>query len=285
MPQAEQLLASRCELGEGPLWNPNNQTLYFVDILQSLVHTYHPASGEHKSLEFPDYVCALALRQSGGFLIATRKHLAYWDGTSDRFETFLEVEATQPQARFNDGAVDPLGNYWIGTLDPPNYTSAVYRLKPDFTLKKVIPNTSISNGIDWSPDGATMYFTDSTPKTIYAFDFTHSDAEIDNQRVFTRVSSAASPDGLAVDSEGGVWSAEWDGRRVVRYHPSGEVDYHIDVPTRFVTSLTFGGPALKDLFITTAWNNKANHDSDPAAGNLFHAQVDIPGTLSFEFKG
>lgn len=285
MQQASQVLDVRCKLGEGPLWVVDTQMLYWVDILQNQVHKYHPDSKSHETITFEDYICALAPRESGGFLVASRKHLGFWDGLSAKVEPFEEVEADQPRARFNDGAVDPEGNYWIGTMNPPEYKSSLYRMKPDQSIEKVIPNTGISNGIDWSPDSMTMYFTDSQASSIYAFDYDRATATTDNQRVFVKTPHKYAPDGLTVDAEGGVWSAKWDGHKVVRYKPDGEVDLEINVPTRFVTSLTFGGPDLRDLYITTAWNSELNFNEDPVAGNLFHARVDVPGQAPSVFRG
>ncbi len=285
MLQATQLLESRCQLGEGPIWIEDIEALLWVDIQQKQVHRFHPSTNQHQTIQFKDAVTAIALRERGGFLIATTNSLAWWNGESAETQPFLNIEADYGKSRTNDGGVDPAGNYWIGTMNPPEFTSALYRLNADQTLDKIVPNTGLSNGVDWSPDGTTMYFTDSQANSIYAFDYDVETAAIDNQRVFAKTEQKIAPDGLAVDSEGGVWSAKWNGRRVVRYTPNGDVDTIVDVPTRFVTSLAFGGADLRDMYITTAWDHEENFQIDPAAGNLFHLRLSVAGQPQRRFKG
>lgn len=288
MNEIEHLLAVGCQLGEGPVWHPQAQQLYWVDILQNRVHVYDPASGDHQTTKFSDHICALGFRQSGGLVLAMRKQVAFWDGRSGDVETIQEVEADQPENRFNDGAVDRQGRFWVGTMHGQDAAGTLYRLNPDLSVDKMVTDVRIANGIGWSPDNRTLYFTDSPLRKIFAFDFDADTGALSNRRVHIQVpEDAGVPDGLTVDSAGCIWSAHWDGYRVTRYTPTGEVDRVVELPVGRPTSVTLGGPELKDLFITSAW---AGYSDDarrrqPQAGDLFRVTVDVPGLPEPFFRG
>lgn len=288
MNEVEHVLSVNCQLGEGPIWNSREQNLYWVDIEKNTIHTWHPESGAHQTTVFTDAVCAMGFRKKGGLVLATRKHFAFWDGVSDAFETFYDVEADQPENRFNDGAVDRQGRFWAGTMHPSAASCSLYRLNPDLTVDTMVGGVQISNGIGWSPDNRTMYYTDSPIHTIYAFDFDAASGAIANRRVHIHTPGQPGvPDGLTVDSEGFIWGARWDGYRITRYTPAGKEDRVIELPIARVTSLTFGGPDLKDLYITSAWSGFSEDErrKSPLAGDLFRVSVDVPGLPEPYFAG
>jgi len=288
MQQVEHMLSMNCELGEGPIWYQQEQKLYWVDILRNTIHAYHPGSGDHQATCLFDHICALGLRSKGGFVIATRKHFAFWDGQSTEVEVIGEVEADLPQNRFNDGAVDRQGRFWVGTMNNDAAAGSLYRLNPDLSVEKMVTGVRISNGVGWSPDNRTMYFTDSPLKRIFAFAFDPASGALSSRRVHIQVPDGVGvPDGLTVDSEGFIWSAHWDGYRLTRYTPQGEVDRVVTMPVGRPTSVTFGGPALTDLFITSAWTGYSDHERQqkPLAGDIFKLSVDVAGLPEPYFSG
>ena len=284
MTDVEHVLAVNCELGEGPIWNIQEQKLYWVDILQNTIHTYHPESNAHQATYFEDHVCAMGFRKSGGMVLATRKHFALWD---DDLQTVEELEPDLTNNRFNDGAVDRQGRFWAGTMNPSSPMGNLYRLNHDLTVEKMVTDVTISNGIGWSLDNKTMYFTDSPLRTIYAYDFDPETGYISNKRVFILTDDMGVPDGLTVDSEGYIWSARYGGAKVVRYSPAGEYDREITLPVEKVTSVTLGGPDLRDLYITSAWEGYTEGElqEHPMAGDIFRVRVDVPGLPEPYFEG
>ncbi|MCI0709325.1 MAG: SMP-30/gluconolactonase/LRE family protein [Chloroflexi bacterium] len=284
MTDVEHVLAVNCELGEGPIWNVQEQKLYWVDILQNTIHTYQPERQIHQAIEFEDHVCAMGFRKKGGMVLATRKHFAMWD---DDLQTVEELEFDLKDNRFNDGAVDRQGRFWAGTMNPSSPTGSLYRLNHDLTVEKMVTGVTISNGIGWSPDNTTMYFTDSPLCVIYAYDFDPPTGSISNKRVFIQIGDAGVPDGLTVDSEGYIWSARYGGAKVVRYSPDGKFDREIALPVEKVTSVALGGPDLTDLYITSAWEGytEVEIQENPMAGDLFRAVVEVPGLPEPYFLG
>lgn len=284
MTSLENVVPAQCSLGEGPVWHAGEQKLYWVDLLENTVRTYHPESDEHTVMTFPDMMCALAIRASGGFVVATRKSFAFWDGHSEHVEPIIEIETDIPENRFNDGAVDPQGRFWVGTMGP-DYGGNLYRLNHDLTVDHMETGISTSNGIGWTPDGTIMYYTDSDPRTIYMYDFDGETGDISNRRNFLHNPNVPGvPDGMTVDSEGYIWSARWDGYNITRYTPTGEVDRIVEIPVAKVTSATFGGPDLRDLYITCALGQTPRTEQ-PQAGDVFRLRVDVPGLPEPIFRG
>lgn len=294
MPQLQHLIASQNQLGEGPLWHPTEQALYWVDILQQRVERYDPSSRIHTSTHFPLQVTALGIRKRGGFVAATSKGLGYWDGASDQVILFSHPERHLPDNRFNDGAVGPAGNFWAGTMyagphTDPRPPGGLYRLGADEQVRLIQPELTISNGLGWSPDGKLFYFTDSLRHTIYVYDFDPGRGEASNRRVFIHDPELPGvPDGLTVDSQGFVWSARWGGWKITRYDPDGKTEREIKLPVECPTSCTFGGSNLNQLYITSAWTDltPGQRTNQPQAGDLFHIEFDdITGQASNLFLG
>lgn len=285
---AEHVLAVNCHLGEGPIWDHNEQKLYWVDIFQNTIHTYHPESKKHETNHFNDHICAMGLRAKGGMVLATRKHFAFWDGQSSELEYIHKVEADMPENRFNDGAVDRQGRFWAGTMHSTNPSCSLYRLDANLTVSKQQTGVTISNGIGWSPDSKTMYHTDSPLKMIYAYDFNAETGAISNRRPHIHTPDEQGvPDGLTIDSEGYLWSARWGGYNVTRYTPDGHVDRIVEIPVEKVTSVSLGGENLTDLYVTTARAGYSDNELEqyPQAGDLFRIAVEVPGLPEVDFAG
>ena len=201
-----------------------------------------------------------------------------------------DPEGDRPGNRFNDGKCDGSGRLWAGTMDDAieQPTGALYRLDRDLSVHRMDDGYVVTNGPAWSPDGRIMYHNDTTARTVFAFDCDPVTGEIAGKREFLRLPDTDGyPDGLTVDSEGGVWLAHWDGWRVTRFTAAGAVDRVVRVPAAQVTSCTFGGADLRTLYVTTASTglDGAQRAEQPLAGGLFAVELDLAGLPTNRFGG
>jgi sugar lactone lactonase YvrE len=183
----------------------------------------------------------------------------------------------------NEGACDPDGRFYGGSMayDRQPGAGAVYRLDADGSTRVVLDRVTISNGIDWSPDGSLAYYNDTETHRTDVFDY-DPEAGLTGRRPFAEVPGR--PDGLTVDAEGGVWISLSDGGQVRRYSADGQLEAVIELPVTKVTACAFGGPSLNELFITTSRENLAA-DAEPQAGSLFRALPRVAGLPVREFAG
>ncbi len=279
---AEPLFDTACQLGEGPLWHPDEGRLYWVDIVNQDLFKSDRNLRTYGKSHFDTPVGAFGFRKTGGFVLATGRGFAFWDGPGADMEVLWNPLPDRADVRMNDGKVDPAGRFWAGSMDADQRQGALYRLDPDGSQHTLLNHIGISNGLGWSPDRKTMYYTDSIQYTIYAFDFDLDTGQISNQRSFAQLPKndrEVVPDGLCVDAEGCVWSAQWNGWQIVRYSPKGEPLLTVEVPAQRVTSCCFGGEEMDQLFITTARVDLTNEElsEQPLAGNIFTCQTDIQG--------
>lgn len=279
----------RAELGESPVWDPNRNVLWFVDILGRRIHRYDPAHSETASLEVPQEIGAVVPRRGGGLVAAVRDGIAHIDDETGAFELITPIEADRPANRMNDAKCDRRGRLWAGTMafEATPTSGTLYRYDPDRTLTVVLDGLSISNGLGWSGNDRTMYFVDSA-SGIDRFDFDLIAGTLENRRrLITIPSDIGLPDGMTIDSEDHLWVAIWGGSRVQRYTPEGRLDREIQLPASHVTSVAFAGPTLKDLYITTArvglTADQLEHE--PLAGACFVCQPGLIGTQTNLFNG
>lgn len=278
------------QLGEGPVWISAEQALYWTDIRKMQVHRFHPESGEAVYYQLNDLVTFIAPRKDGGWIISTRDSLAFWEPEREP-EIIASPLSGQDGIRFNDGAIDSRGRLWIGSMNeetPEKKEGLLFRMGPDLAVQVVDRGFTISNGIDWSPDDRWMYFTDTLSRTIFRYEFNAAEGTLANRQEFIRVPDQEGyPDGLCVDSEGFLWSAQWAGSRVVRYTPDGEPVQQIDLPAAHITSCAFGGETLNDLFITSAWDelDEKSRTEQPHAGDLFRIASRVKGRETHQFGG
>jgi sugar lactone lactonase YvrE len=200
--------------------------------------------------------------------------------------TMLDPVWTDPAVRMNEGGCDPDGRFYCGSMayDQTPGAASLYRLDPDRSVTRVLDGVTISNGLEWSPDGSRAYYNDTPTGHVAVFDYDR-DAGLTGRRVFVEVPAEhGDPDGLTVDADGGVWVALHGGGRVHRYSPAGRLDEVVEVPTGQVTACTFGGAGLDELFITTSREGMKEGD-DPPAGSLFRAAVGVRGRPVREFAG
>jgi len=287
------LIDAQSRLGEGPLWHPDEQALYWVDIHQQQIERCHPASGARQTFQFKDAVTALGIRAGGGFVTAGSNGFSLWDGSSEQVDVLTDPEADRSRNRFNDGAVGPDGCFWAGTMceqvdlqaPPPGN---LYRLDQHLNAKKLVSGLHISNGLGWSPEQSHFYLTDSPRKIIYRYEYDPASGVIANPRVWVHsVDEPGVPDGLAVDAEGCVWSAQWGGWKVIRYDPEGRPMQEVRLPVAHPTSCAFGGPDLNELYITSAWTplTGAERTEQPLAGDVFHLPLEVSGQTLNHFSG
>ena len=290
MIEYELVVDARNELGEGPLWVPREQALYWLDITGRRVWRYDPVTAVHETFEVGTSVTVLGIREGGGFVAGTENGFAFWDpARPGELETIVDIVADRPEMRFNDGKVDPRGSFWAGTMNDDNpllLDGELFRLDPDLSVRRMGSGYTVSNGIGWSLDQSTMYFTDTLHQVIYAFDYDIETGAIENRRPFIEVPEGF-PDGMTVDSEGCIWSAHWGGWRVVRYDPQGKPMRKIALPAAQVSCPAFGGANLDELYLTTARKGLTEDDlrAQPLSGGLFRVDPGVKGQEEFVFRG
>lgn len=280
----ENVLAVRARLGEGPTWNHAQQVLHWVDIYNRRVHTFDPSSGEDTFIEVDTIVSGLFLEDQQHLVIAQENGLTRLNLQSGETTPLVAIEADRPHNRLNDVRADCHGRCWVGTMNNDEEPQAnLYRCDPDNSLHLMETGLSISNGLGWSPDWHTFYLTDSPRQVIYEYDFDAESGTISDRRPLINLSHESFyPDGLTIDAEGCIWSAMWEGWCVIRFDPAGQEMLRIPMPVPLVTSCTFGGKELTDLFITTASAglSQAQLKQSFEAGDLFHVRTEIKGLPS-----
>jgi sugar lactone lactonase YvrE len=254
-----------------------------VDVDGCTLHTLEPASGRQTSRKLAGRCSSVALRESGGLLVAHDRSVSVLDG--DQLVPF--APEISPKGRTNDGAVDPRGRYLVGTVAPDDEpeTGVLYRLDPDGTYVELVRGLAISNGIDWSLDAATMYYVDSNAHALDAFDYDLATGMPSNRRVIATIEEdLGDPDGLTLDAEGTIWLAVWGGSCVRRYSPAGELLEELHVPAKQPSSCFFGGDDFATLYVTSA--RTGLDDPGPHDGSLFSFQgLGVHGRPAFRFAG
>lgn len=284
------VVPTTCFLGEGPVWLAAERKLAFVDILAPAIVLADPASGAFTTHPMPELVSAVVPRGRGGFVAATQTGFKAVALETGAVSTLASPEAAKPGNRFNDGKCDRRGRFFAGTLaiDTTPAQGSLYRLDPDGRTTRLDSGFHISNGLGWSPDDRVFYFTDSGPRRIYAYDYDIETGAIADRRVFAQLpEGVGTPDGLAVDADGFVWSAHWDGWCVTRYDPDGRVDRVINLPVPRPTSCAFGGPDLSTLYVTSARIRLSAQQlaEAPLSGSVFALQSGARGLLETPFAG
>jgi sugar lactone lactonase YvrE len=275
-------------LGEGPVWDPGGQTLWWVDIRAPAVRCYDWRSGQTRSFPMAEMVGSLALNGRGSLLLAMQSALAKWDPLTGKVERLAAPEAHRPHQRFNDGKCDRQGRFYAGTMND------VAR-EPDGTLYRfdgreclgVQRGITIPNSLAWSPDGRTMTFADSWTREIGAYEYEPATAAIGPRRVLATIKPPAIPDGATFDAEGYLWCALYDGWKIARFTPDGRLDRTIALPVQRPTSCQFGGPNLDMLLVTSASQKLTAQElaRQPLAGALLAYDVGVKGVVEPRFAG
>jgi len=280
------VLNARARLGEGPCWDAQTQRLFWVDIYNHRVHEFDPATGLDRFFDVGEVVACLAPAGVGRLILGLRHRLAYLDTRTGSVTPLLEFE-TRSQVRCNDGKCDTRGRFWFGTMSKAGPEASLYRYDPDGSLHVMETGLTVSNGLGWSPDGGTFYLTDSPAQIVYAYDVEPASGQIRNRRILVDLRGQTFfPDGLAVDREGSLWSAMWDGWCVIRFDADGRETLRVPMPVQRPTCCAFGGPDLGTLFITTAAVGLTEEEIEHSfhAGDLLALAAGVTGYQANRFS-
>ena len=264
-----------CLLGEGPIWDDETKTIYWVDILNGNIHEFCTTENVHRTIQVNEIIGAVALCTNGDFLAALKSGLAFIKRLSGEVKMLHHPEVHLPANRFNDGKCDPAGRFWIGTMALAETSGAgnLYMIERDLSHSVKIEGVTISNGMAWSLDHKTFYYIDTPTFQVVAYDYDIETGDITNRKVAINIPEEEGfPDGMTIDIEGMLWIAHWDGWQVARWNPfTGEKLLSIPLPIARITSCTFGGENLQDLYITSAsiGLTEKQHEEQPLAGALF----------------
>jgi sugar lactone lactonase YvrE len=277
--------ATRDLLGEGPFWSVRRGALFWVDILAPALRSLDLESGVVSTWDMPEKIgWAIECASHDGFMIGLKSGFARLDIETMHIQPIGHPEPDRPHNRMNDAKVDRAGRIWAGTMDDREVAAsgALYRLDPALTWTRHDDGYGVTNGPTFSPNGATVYHTNSVDRTVFAFDLTDEGA-LTNKRVFLRFDDSwGYPDGMCTDSDGGIWIAHWGGSRVSRFTPDGRLDRSIALPASQITSCAFGGAALDRMFVTSA---AVGVETEPLAGALFEVDSGQRGIAPTLFAG
>ena len=292
MNEPEHLLTVQNQLGETPIWAPEESALYWVDWGGRPTCRFEPATGKFTTFSVDLSVTALARRASGGWIAIAQDGLYEWDHKTNVYNLLVgPPQPAKPDICYNDSAVDRQGRLLVGTVnmkDPFAPEGSLYRLDSDGSLHELDTGYATANGLGVSPDGRTVYVTDMRHNQIMALDYDTIKGTVSNRRLFARVPDEdGMPDGLIVDADGFIWSGHWAGWKLTRYDPDGKIERQIRFPVQHVISFAFGSKDLDQLFVTTAWwgFTEADRQQQPWAGDLFQVQTGIKGLLEPAFAG
>ncbi|WP_421836749.1 SMP-30/gluconolactonase/LRE family protein [Novosphingobium sp.] len=271
--QITKLDVPRCLVGEGPVWDVGLGLLFWIDILGRKVHNLDPATGATRAWEVPGVIGSMALRESGGAIVALANGVHALDLDTGDCTLIASSPDLDDQVQLADGKVDRRGRFIVGSSDRSmkDARGKLYVLEPGAAQLRVIDEgMTLSNGPCWSPDNATFYHADSIRNEIYAYDYDIETAAVLNRRLFASTAELGGiPDGATVDALGGVWSAICEGGKLVRFLPDGSVDRIIDMPVRLPGSVMFGGAALDRLFVPSLDPSFMGRANDPLDGETF----------------
>ena len=274
------LLNDHCELGENPLWNADNGSFYWTDITGGKLHRFHLAGAKHEIIYRGVPVGGFTFQANGDLLLFRVNDLAllHDDGRVEVMREFADDGAV----RFNDVIADHEGRVFAGTIGRTDTSGGLYRVDRDGTVTLRFSGTGVSNGMGFSPDLRTFYWTCSTRRRIYVFDYDRASGVLTKERILYQAEEAEGfPDGMTVDRDGNIWSARWDGFSVVQHAPDGRVLAKFPFPVAKVSSLCFGGPALDEFFVTTAGGVAGSESAD---GSVYRWRAGASGLPEFHSR-
>ncbi len=280
-------------LGECPVWSGAENVLYWIDIDGKAVHRFDPGTGIDEARVLPARPGSIALTSHPGRLLVAMEHqLGWFEWDGEGFRPWVDIEPAGNGSRLNDGRSDPVGRFWVGSMfeDVPanRFRGTLYRVESSGSVTEHQHGVGVSNGLAFSPDGATMYWADTLRNTVWAFDYNVDSGEASSQRVFLEFDDLpGQPDGGCVDGDACYWVACVHGGAVARITPAGDVDRVVEVPASRPTMLAFGGPSLDTLYVTTIGDRGTDEHarSDPHPGGLFAFTPGTTGTPEPAFAG
>ena len=291
MVSVECVLDAGAELGESPVWSPEESLLYWVDIDGRAVHAFDPGAGT-------DRHWALAVRPSAiartadpsRMLVAAENQLFWLELQSGELQPWVTVERRQPDVRLNDGRCDPAGRFWVGGMFVPTsagrFAAYLHRVEPDGRFTTVRNEVGCANGSAFSPDGAVMYWADTLHGKVWAYDYDVATGEQHNERVFLDFAPLPGrPDGACVDEAGCYWIACVGGSAVLRVTPAGKVDRTVELPTKRPTMPAFAGPGLRTMYITSIGEREPGKDGPGPHGAIYAFEPGVAGFPEPRFAG
>lgn len=284
MSEVRNVLAVQATLGEGPVWVAREQALWFVDITECRIHRFDPASGDHIRFDAPGPVGWVLPSDDGRFVAGLQQGVARFDPATGAFDIIATPEAGMPGNRLNDATVDPRGRIWFGSMDDAEKADSghLYCFDKGAVRDSGLAPVRITNGPAISPDGRTLYHTDTLGRVIHKVPV-NDDGTLGTPGVFATIDESDGwPDGSTCDSEGHVWVGLWGGWRARRYAPDGRIVAEVRLPAANITKIAFGGADLRTAYATSA---RKGLDADalagqPLAGNIFAFRVDVPGLIT-----
>jgi len=278
MPRFDVFSAVRCALGEGPVWDPSRKTLFWVDIHRGTVHSRVYPDGSGKSWQVGGNPSAAIVSASNELIVPSGRLVLRFDPNHGGFRPVLELSSEPDQNRANDAKCGPDGRLWLGTMDRTETASTgrLWRFDADGNGTVVRSGIGIPNTLAWDTDRRRFYFADSLLGDMYVFDYSPESAAISNERVFFAKELADGvPDGSAIDEEGCLWNARWDGGCVIRISPDGDLEERIELPLQRPTSCAFGGQDMRTLFVTSA--SVDDTEAERLDGMVLMIRVDVRG--------
>jgi L-arabinonolactonase len=264
--------SDRDQLGEGPLWDVDEQRLYWIDSYGPAIHRIEP-NGTKKTWILSEPIGSFALRRNGGAILALRSGFFSFDFKTGEAARIHETQPGELRPRLNDGKVDRQGRFVAGSMDfqESDPVGKLFCLDTDLSVRTLDQDIICSNGPCWSPDGCTLYFADSSRRAIYAYDYDQGAGKVRSRRVFASFEKLRGfPDGATVDEEGYVWSVEVYSGRLIRFDPMGVIDRIVGLPVQSTTSIAFGGANLDIAYVTSmARPMNGQYHREHEAGCLF----------------
>ncbi len=287
----ELVLDTKSALGEGAIWNPVTQRLYWVNITGRILNIYNPASNQNIELRTGQSIGTVVPSESGKAIVALQHGIYQMDIHTGSKKLIINPDSLITNNRFNDGKCDPAGRFWVGTMQSGGVkgNGALYRIDGDGSAHLMLEGVAISNGIVWSHGHTKMYYIDTPTQQVQVFDYDNETGAISNGKVAVEIpKEMGAPDGMAIDEKGNLWIALWGGSAVGCWDPAtGKLVDKISVSAKNVTSCAFGGNDLSILYITTATQglNQETLDKYPLSGGLFKAKPGVKGVPAYFYKG
>jgi sugar lactone lactonase YvrE len=287
----ECVVDARNTTGESPLWSAREAALYWVDIPHGTIQRWRPDTGERRSWHLPTAVGSIGLRERGGLVVALRSGFHLLDLDTEALTFLCHPEPTQASNRLNDGKVSPEGRFWAGTMDEraeKEPIGSLYRLDADHRCTRLVGGVKVSNGLAWSPDGRTMYHSDSRGGAIFRHAYNAHTGTLGEREVFVRMQPEwGRPDGGATDEEGCYWSCGVSAGRINRFSADGELIEFVEMPIKHPTMPCFGGPAGRTMYVTSHRENYSAEElaRTPQAGGVFMLESGVAGAPAAYYQG
>ena len=287
----ECVVDARNTTGESPLWSARESALYWVDIPDGRIYRWRPSTGERQTWQLPTAIGSIGLRERGGLVVALRTGFHLFDPVTEALTFLCHPEPDLASNRLNDGKVSPEGRFWAGTMNERSEKEPIgslYRLDADHRCMRMAGEVKVSNGLAWSPDGRTMYHSDSRGGAIFRYAYDPESGAIGKREVFVQMQPGwGRPDGGATDEEGCYWGCGVSGGRINRFSPAGELIAYVELPITHPTMPCFGGADGRTLYVTSLRENLTDAElaKTPQAGGVFMLEPHVAGAPAALYKG